>query len=91
MVFIVHGIQSADSIHAINLLTPGLFTVNAMSMPYRNTLTRLCRAAEERYFQELIGDKKASVKMLWEIFVPIVNPCKYKKKSNVEKVFVNGH
>ncbi len=29
---------------------------------YRITLTRLCRAAEERYFQELIGDKKASIK-----------------------------
>ncbi len=48
---------------------------------YRNTLTRLCRTAEERYFQELIGDKKASVKMLWEIFGPIVNPSKCKKKN----------
>ncbi len=58
---------------------------------YRNTLTRLCRTAEERYFQELIGIKKAYVKMLQEIFGPIVNPSKYKKKSNIEKVLVNGH
>ncbi len=29
--------------------------------------------------------------MLWEIFGPIVNPSKCKKKSNIEKVLVNGH
>ncbi len=56
---------------------------------YINTLTRLCRAAKERYFQELIGDKKVSVNMLWEIFGPIVYPSKCKKKSNIEKVLVN--
>ncbi len=38
------------------------------------------RAAEERYLQELIDDKKASVKRLWGIFGPIVNPSKCKKK-----------
>ncbi len=58
---------------------------------YRNTLTRLCRAAEERYFQELIRDKKASIKKLWEIFGPIVNRSKCKKKCNIENVLVNGH
>ncbi len=58
---------------------------------YRNTLARLCRAAEERYCQELIGDKKASVKKLWGIFGTIVNPSKGKKKSYIEKLLVNGH
>ncbi len=90
--FFEHGVSCAKKTFLYQMYLHNPTVANELKFkPYRNTLIRLCRAVEEIYFQELIGDKKASVKKLWEIFGPIVNRSKCKKKCNIEKVLVNGH
>ena len=46
---------------------------------YRNKLTGMLRIAEGEYYKEKINEKKKSLKALWEIYGPVINPNKVKK------------
>lgn len=57
---------------------------------YKNILTSACRTAEERYYKDLLSNKKSTVKHLWDIFGPIINPQKRKKCHNIDKLVCDG-
>ncbi len=42
------------------------------------------------YFHDILSDTKASLKKLWSIFGPIINPSKRNKKQFIEKLLINN-
>ena len=57
---------------------------------YRNALTSVCQKAETEYYQNLLDDKKASVKKLWDIFGSVVNPGRRRNKKNlIDKLIID--
>jgi hypothetical protein len=57
---------------------------------YRNILTGTIRKAKELYYSKLIDDKNKNFRALWEIFSPVINPKKFRKKA-IDKIVHNGH
>ncbi len=58
---------------------------------YRNILNRVVKAAENRYFTELLSNTKQSVKSMWDTFRPIINSGKEKKGTNIDKLIINAN
>ena len=56
---------------------------------YRNILTSIIRKAEELYYSNMIDDKKKNFRALWEIFSPVINPNKQKRKKNIDRILHN--
>ncbi len=56
---------------------------------YRNILNTVVKAAENKYFTELLSNTKQSVKSLWDTFRHIINPGKKKKSTNIDKLIIN--
>ena len=50
---------------------------------YSNIFRKTCRAAKEKYYQDLIENSKNSVKSLWSTFSPIINTRK-KREHNIK-------
>ena len=48
---------------------------------YKNTFTHICRLAEEKFYFEILSDKKASIQKLWQIMGPIITPQKTKSHT----------
>ncbi len=51
---------------------------------YRNILNTVVKAAENKYFTELLCNTKQSEKSLWDTFGPIINPGKKKKSITLK-------
>ena len=62
---------------------------------YRNRLNHVLRAAERKYYQNLINEHKSNVKKCWQIMKMIINKRKYKpvckKFKHNDQVIENGH
>ena len=62
----------------------------AKYIKYRNLLSKLCKAAQENYFHDIISETKSSLVKLWETFGPIINPGKRKELHKIEKINKEG-
>ena len=62
---------------------------------YRNRLNHVLRAAERKYYQNLINEHKSNVKKSWQIMKMIINKRKYKpvckKFKHNDQVIENGY
>ena len=55
---------------------------------YKNVYTTCCRQAEENFYKNLIDAEKQNVRKLWQIFGPVINPKRLKRKEKVAKLLV---
>ena len=58
---------------------------------YKNMVTKLIRNAETEYYNEKIDSKKKNIRALWQIYGPLINPSKCKKKIEIDSILENGN
>ena len=57
---------------------------------YRNLLSKVCRLSREHYYENIINETKSSLKNLWKVFGPIINPARNKNSCKIDKIKING-
>jgi ferritin-like metal-binding protein YciE len=57
---------------------------------YKNMLTKMIRNAEIKYYNDKIDSSKKNIRALWQIYGPLINPTKCKKKVEINSILENG-